>query len=82
MGVVDSKTFRSGNSEAVRLPKEVAYGADIDVTITRLGEVITIMPKKSGRMTPKELIEALRNMPGPDEIQERDLIEPPERPGL
>jgi virulence-associated protein VagC len=28
MGIVDSKTFKSGNSVAVRLPKEIAFARD------------------------------------------------------
>jgi antitoxin VapB len=79
---VDSKVFRSGNSEAVRLPKEVAFGRDIDVTITRIGETLTIVPKKRARMTPRELVEALRRLPVPDRVLGRDPVEPPERPGL
>lgn len=80
MGAVDSKVFRSGNSEAVRLPKEVAYGADIDVTVSRTGDVITIMPKR--RLSVAELIERLRSLPKPDYVEEREPFEAPDRPGL
>ena len=31
MTVARSRTFRSGNSEAVRLPKDVAYGDDVEL---------------------------------------------------
>ncbi len=80
MGAVDSKVFRSGNSEAVRLPKEVAYGADIEVSISRSGDVITIVPKR--KQSVAEMIERLRNLPKPDYIEEREPFEAPDRPGL
>jgi antitoxin VapB len=77
---IDSKTFRSGNSEAVRLPKEVAFGADIAVTIRRVGDVLTIAPK---RKSMAELVRRLREIgPPPDGVQPREPIEWPERPGL
>ena len=57
MPTVTSRTFRSGNSEAVRLPKDVAYGADIDVTVVRSGDVITIYPT---RPSVAEMIARLR----------------------
>ena len=80
MTTVISKTFRSGNSEAVRLPREVAFGRDIDVTITRSGDVVTIRPRM--KMTPAELVAELRKLPKPDYIQTRPSFEMPDRPGL
>lgn len=47
MTEVDSKTFKSGNSEALRLPKEVAYGANVEVSIKKVGDTPTITPKKA-----------------------------------
>lgn len=79
MPTVTSRTFRSGNSEAVRLPKGVAFGKDIEVTIVRAGDVLTITPK---RPQLEELAERLLALPGPGEIEEREPIEFPERPGL
>jgi antitoxin VapB len=79
MTVTTSRTFRSGNSEAVRLPKDVAYGSDIDVTIVRSGDVITIYP---ARMSMAEMLRRLDELPGPGEIEERDVGVIPERPGL
>lgn len=77
---VDSKTFRSGNSEAVRLPKEVAFGSDVEVTIRRVGDVLTITPKNR---TMAELVRRLREIgPPPDGVQPREPIEFPDRPGL
>lgn len=79
MTTTTSRTFRSGNSEAVRLPKAVAYGRNIEVTIVRSGDVITISPK---RPPIQEMIEKLRNLPGPDSIEVRDVDPIPERDGL
>ena len=81
MGQIDSKVFRSGNSEAVRLPKEIAYGADIEVTITRLGSRLMIEPKRTKSVA--DFIALVRERgPAPDGVQSRDPVEPPERPGL
>jgi antitoxin VapB len=77
---VDSKTFKSGNSEALRLPREVALGTDVEVTIRRVGDTLTITPKC--RKTMAELVDRLKALPKPDYIEERDPIEFPERPGL
>lgn len=45
--MVINRAFKSGNSQAVRIPADLAYG-DIaqDLRITRLGDVITIAPAK------------------------------------
>ena len=79
MTTVTSRIFRSGNSEAVRLPKDVAFGQEMDVTIVRSGDVLTIYPK---RMSLKEMLKRLDELPGPDDIEERDADIFPERPGL
>ena len=77
---VNSKTFRSGNSEAVRLPKEVAFGSDVEVTIRRVGDVLTIMPKREPMA---DLVQRLREIgPPPDGVKAREPIEFRERPGL
>jgi antitoxin VapB len=79
VGVIDSKVFRSGNSEAVRIPKEVAFGRDMDVTIERRGNDLIIRPK---RPSVQEVIAKLRTMPAPPEIEIRDTEELPEPRGL
>ncbi len=79
MTTVKSRIFRSGNSEAVRLPKDVAFGKEIDVTIVRSGDVLTIYPV---RMSIKEMLRRLDELPGPGEIEERDADVVPDRPGL
>lgn len=79
MNAYRTKTFRSGNSEAVRLPKEIGFGEGVEVEIVREGDIVTIRRK---RMTNAELAEALRRLPVPDHIEERMPIEFPDRPGL
>ena len=79
MTVADSRTFRSGNSEAVRLPKAVAFGRDVDLTIVRSGDVLTIYPS---RPPIGDLVARLAALPAPREVELRDLEELPERPGL
>ena len=79
MATVTSRVFRSGNSEAVRLPKDVAFGRDIEVTIVRSGDVLTITPK---RPSVEEMARKLRALPKPSEVEERDPDIFPDRPGL
>lgn len=77
---VDSKTFKSGNSEAVRLPKEVAIGPNVEVTIRRVGDVLTITPKHKSMA---ELVRRIREIgPPADGVQKREKIIFPKRPGL
>jgi antitoxin VapB len=74
---VDSKTFKSGNSEALRLPKEVAFGADVEVTIRKVGTTLTVTPKS--KKTVAQLIEALEKLPRPKRRMKRVRIEFPKR---
>ena len=72
-----TRVFKSGNSQAVRIPAELAY-ADYtgDLTITRQGDVITIFPKREGL---KDAVEALRRLPKPTAVEARDPIDLPDR---
>lgn len=79
MTTTTSRTFRSGNSEAVRLPKAVAYGRNIEVTIVRSGDVITISPK---RPPIQDAIAQLRALPKAPERLTRDVDVIPEREGF
>jgi antitoxin VapB len=50
MPTARTKTFMSGNSEAVRLPKEVAFGQPgLELTVERHGDVVMIYPVKDIR---------------------------------
>ena len=71
-----SKVFRSGNSNAVRLPAEIAYPVNTEVEITRLGDTVTIRPAAGGL---REAVEILRKMPQPDTIELLERTEVPER---
>jgi antitoxin VapB len=79
MTIARTRTFRSGNSEAVRLPREVAYGEDVELVIARAGDVITIYP---ARLTIPAMIDRLRSLPAPPSVERRDIDEIPDRAGL
>jgi antitoxin VapB len=79
MGIYRSKTFRTGNSEAVRLPKEIAFGEDVELVLVRSGDVVTLYPATS---TVKDMVARLNALPRPPSIEERDVEELPERHGL
>lgn len=72
-----TRAFKSGNSQAVRIPAALAY-ADIsgDLRITRVGDVITIFPV---RPSLKDTIAQLRALPLPSDIEPREAIEVPDR---
>lgn len=70
-----SRTFRSGNSEAVRLPKGVAYGVEIDVTVVRSGDVLTIYPTRPPITALAQRLSALAR---PAQIEARDAEPIPE----
>ena len=78
MGTI-TKTFRAGNSEAVRLPKELGFGEGVEVELTREGDAVVIRRKM---LTGRELVEALDKLPKPKTIQKREKIMFPKRPGL
>jgi antitoxin VapB len=77
--VAKSRTFRSGNSDAERPPCEVAFGAEIPVTIVRYGDVPTLNPT---RPSIKEMVERLSALSKPGAIEGRDEAPLPERTGL
>lgn len=79
MARATSRTFRSGNSEAVRLPRDVAFGGDVELTIIRSGDVLTIYPAKPPI---SELLKTLEGLPKPSSVEVRDDEDLPERPGL
>ena len=73
----NTRIFKSGNSQAFRIPAEIAYAdLSIDLTITRVGDVITIFPRRQGL---KSAVEALRALPRPPETEVRIPIELPDR---
>ena len=79
MSIVRTRTFRSGNSEAIRLPRDVAFGEDVELVIVRSGDVMTIYPAGSSI---SEMIARLRALPAPPTIEQRDDEELPDRARL
>ena len=81
MNMISTKPFKSGNSEAIRLPKSMAFGLDTEIQISKHGEVVTISPKPK-----RSIAEMLRRMDGigppGDGVQKREKFEAPDRPGL
>lgn len=79
MPTARTRTFRSGNSEAVRLPKDVAFGENVELVIIRSGDVMTLYPAKR---TILDMITRLQALPSPPDIETRDVEELPERQSL
>jgi antitoxin VapB len=85
MGIVQSKTFKSGNSIAVRLPREVALAEGISVTIEKRGGALIIRPTidpVEERRKVTDLVAELRRIGPVGEIEQRDSDIFPDRPGL
>ncbi|MGF1549326.1 MAG: antitoxin [Sphingomonadaceae bacterium] len=85
MGVHETKTFKSGNSVALRLPKALGVEAGERVRIERVGDVLTVRrlhdPAEAKRKL-GELVAALEALGRPGEIEKREPFEFPDRPGL
>ena len=84
MAVVTSRVFQSVDGEVLSLPEAVAFGRELDVTIERSGDVLTIYPGQKSlptRSSIGQMLAALQALPKPGDIQERDDIWP-DRPGL
>ena len=69
-----TRAFKSGNSQAVRIPADLAYD-DIaqDLQITRLGDVITISPAKRSLAQVVAALAALPKLPEWEPIERIDL---------
>ena len=78
-----TKTFKSGNSEAVRLPKDIGFGIGTEVEIERVGDRIILTRRHRPKLTTREMIARMREIgPPADGVQEREPFEYPDRPGL
>lgn len=72
-----TRAFKSGNSQAVRIPAEIAYeDMGQELTITRNGDVITIHPKRGSL---RDSVAKLRAMPKPARVEAYEPTEFPER---
>jgi antitoxin VapB len=88
MGVIQTKAFKSGNSVAVRLPKELGIEAGTPLTIEPNGKGVIIQPAvdpDEEKRKLSELVARIREIWADCEdrpISKREPIEFPERPGL
>ncbi len=86
MGAHETRTFKSGNSEAVRLPQGIGFGVGVAVQIEREGDRIVITPARNPAEEKARLLALLADLEAigtpPDGVQEREPFEFPERPGL
>jgi antitoxin VapB len=74
-----TRVFKSGNSQAVRIPAEMAFErTDIELTISRSGDVITIRPTKA-RQSVEQMFAILRALPPASLFRGDDRIELPDR---
>jgi antitoxin VapB len=72
-----TRVFKSGNSQAVRIPAELAYeDTAAELTISRHGDVITLYPARTGLT---DAVARLRALPKPPEVERREPIEMPDR---
>jgi antitoxin VapB len=79
MTITKTRTFRSGNSEAIRLPKNVAFGEGVELLVVRSGDVVTLYPAATSI---REMIARLEALPRPPSIEEREDEGLPEREDL
>lgn len=82
---VHTKTFKSGNSVAVRLPKGFAIPADAEVELKKSGDIVTIRTLRDPEEEMarfRQMLDELKALPKPPTIQKREPIEFPDRPGL
>jgi antitoxin VapB len=76
MGAI-TKAFKSGNSVAVRLPRElgITEGTELEIEQAPTGVFLRRKPKYTGR----DLVEALEKLPKPDKPWKRERIIFPKR---
>jgi antitoxin VapB len=80
-----TRTFKSGNSVAVRLPKDLSFSAGVEVALERRGEEVVIrrvVDTAAEKAAIAALVARLREIGPVGEIEQRDPDIFPERPGL
>lgn len=82
---IRTKTFKSGDSVAVPLPKEFAIPEGTDVELDKSGDIVTLRvtrdaAREKARML--KLLNELDALPKPPSVEKREPIEFPERDGL
>jgi len=70
-----TRVFKSGNSLAVRLPRDIAFAEGAQVIVTRQGDSLVVSP---ARLDMQSLIARLGVVPAPGAI-ERPEFKPPRR---
>ena len=77
-----ARVFQSGNSQAVRLPKEFRFDVD-QVEVTREGDAVILRPRADSGMRWASLRSAVERGLSDDFLaQGREQPEDQERPGL
>lgn len=76
LSMATTRVFKSGNSLAVRMPAEISYEEGTELTITRSGDVVILVPK---RPSMQETLAALRALPRVPAIEDDERIELPDR---
>ena len=85
MGAHETKTFKSGNSVALRLPKSLAIGPNEKMIIEQNGDVLTVRRATDPARAKREwlaFLDELAALPKPPEVEQREPIEFPDRAGL
>jgi antitoxin VapB len=70
-----TRVFKSGNSLAVRLPREIAFAEGAEVVVTRQGESLIVAP---ARLDMSTLVARLGLGPAPGAVA-RAEFKPPKR---
>jgi antitoxin VapB len=83
---VHARTFKSGNSEALRLPKGLGFGIGTEVVVERSGDTLTIRavvdPARERAELDRFLADMLAIGTPSDGVQPRPPVEWIDRPGL
>lgn len=82
-----TRTFKSGNSEAIRLPKGLGFGIGTEVRIEREGNRVVLTAEEDPETVRRDLLQMIKEMRAirGDTVlprEERDTDWWPERPGL
>ena len=85
MGAIDTKSFKSGNSVAVRFPRGTGLEPDVELTITREGNEYRVKPKRDPEEERRRLLAMLAKLDAIGPVGEVEVRDPdifPNRPGL
>ncbi len=78
-----TKTFKSGNSEAVRIPKSLGFGIGTEIEIEQTRDGLLLKPARQAKLSFQAMLARMREIgPPSDGVQEREPFEYPDRPGL